>query len=369
MDTVTIRIDPEFKSLIPPLTDEEYDGLRDSLLNEGCRDALVVWDGVLVDGHNRYEICEKHGIPYDVVEMEFANRNDAIIWIIKNQFGRRNLPAYERARLALRLKPVIAERAKENQRMAGGAVPQKSAEAVETRQELAKAAGVSHDTIAKVEKIEAVATPEVKEQLRKGDMSINQAYNAIKKEERKEVIQKQIDEIEQGIMVQPDGLFDVIAIDPPWNYGTSYDAGGRRVANPYPEMTQQELKAIELPAKDDCVLFLWTTQKFIWDAKELLDAWGFTYRSMFVWDKEKIGMGDLIRMQCEFCLIGIKGKPIFKDNHGIRDIIREPRREHSRKPDSFYQIVNDLCVGRKLEYFSREQREGWTVYGNDTEKF
>ena len=185
MDTVTIRIDPEFKSLIPPLTDEEYDGLRDSLLNEGCRDALVVWDGVLVDGHNRYEICEKHGIPYDVVEMEFANRNDAIVWIIKNQFGRRNLPAYERARLALRLKPVIAEKAKERQNLG-----LKSDEGGRTDVAIAKVAGLGHDTIAKVEKIEAVATPEVKEQLRKGDMSINQAYNAIKLEEKKETIRQ-----------------------------------------------------------------------------------------------------------------------------------------------------------------------------------
>jgi N6-adenosine-specific RNA methylase IME4 len=134
-------------------------------------------------------------------------------------------------------------------------------------------------------------------------------------------------------------------------------------------MTQEELKAIEIPAAENCVMFLWTTHKFIWDAKELLDAWGFEYRSMLVWDKQKIGMGNLIRMQCEFCLVGIKGKPVFKDNHSVRDLISEPRREHSRKPDAFYELVNDLCVGRKLDFFSREPREGWCSYGNDTEKF
>ena len=379
MDTVTIKIDPEFKSLIPPLTDEEYDGLRDSLLNEGCRDALVVWDGVLVDGHNRYEICEKHNIPFRVHEMQFANRDEAMLWMIDNQSLRRNLEAPDRILLAQKKAAILAKKAKEKQEYSqsqyhGNQYDKRNVinidntPKINVQKETAALAGVSTGTLAQFEYVQK-RKPELIEDIRNKDMSINQAYHAVKKEERKEAIQKQIDDIEQGVMVQPDGLFDVIAIDPPWNYGTSYDAGGRRVANPYPEMTQQELKAIELPAKDDCVLFLWTTQKFIWDAKELLDAWGFTYRSMFVWDKEKIGMGDLIRMQCEFCLIGIKGKPIFKDNHGIRDIIREPRREHSRKPDSFYQIVNDLCVGRKLEYFSREQREGWTVYGNDTEKF
>lgn len=191
----------------------------------------------------------------------------------------------------------------------------------------------------------------------------------IKKEQRKELIQRQVEEIEKGNIEKPDGLFDVIAIDPPWNYGTSFDADGRRVANPYPEMTQEQLKALEIPAKANCVMFLWTTQKFIWDAKELLDTWGFTYRSMIVWDKEKIGMGDLIRMQCEFCLVGIKGSPVFKDNHSVRDIIREPRREHSRKPEEFYRIVDDLCAGRKLDFFSREERTGWFSYGNDTKKF
>jgi N6-adenosine-specific RNA methylase IME4 len=105
------------------------------------------------------------------------------------------------------------------------------------------------------------------------------------------------------------------------------------------------------------------------DAKELLDEWGFEYRSMFVWDKQKIGMGNLVRMQCEFCLMGIKGNPVFRDAHNIRDIFSEPRREHSRKPEAFYEMVNNLCVGRKLDYFSREHRDGWCSYGNDTEKF
>ena len=200
-------------------------------------------------------------------------------------------------------------------------------------------------------------------------MSINAAYNKVKQAERKEDIQRQVEEIEQQAVAKPDGLFDVIVIDPPWNYGTQLLAEAYRAANPYPEMTQDELKAIELPANDNCVLFLWTTHKFIWDAKELLDHWGFNYRCMFVWNKQKIGTGSLIRMQCEFCLMGLKGKPTFKDVHNIRDLIEEPRREHSRKPDAFYQLVDELCTGRKLDYFSREQREGWSTFGNDTEKF
>ena len=111
-----MNIDNEFKSLIPALTADEHGELETSILREGCRDALVTWNGTLIDGHNRYEICTRHGLPFATVERVFSCRDDVIEWIIRNQFGRRNLPAYERARLALRLKPVIAERAKESYR-------------------------------------------------------------------------------------------------------------------------------------------------------------------------------------------------------------------------------------------------------------
>ena len=243
----------------------------------------------------------------------------------------------------------------------------------QTKTEIIRSAGIAPDTAKRFQKMaehKELVVKAIEEAREKNDIiSRATVLNKIKQEERKELIQKQVEEIEKGNIEKPTGLFDVIAIDPPWNYGTQYSSEGRRVANPYPEMTQEQLKALEIPAKENCVMFLWTTHKFIWDAKELLDKWGFTYRAMLVWDKEKIGMGDLVRMQCEFCLIGIKGKPVFKDEHGIRDIIREPRREHSRKPDAFYELVNSLCVGDKLDYFSREHREGWCSYGNDTEKF
>lgn len=405
-------IDNEFKGLIPPLTDEEYKGLEESILKDGCRDALVLWGDTLIDGHNRYEICTRHNIPFTTVKKDFENRDSVILWMIDTQFSRRNLSAPDRILLAQKKAPILEKLARKKQVKAGTefgkglpkkeeiafvnndksyiseqpktAVPEKPkavepskpviekkpepSKTIHVREEVAKMAGVSNGTVAKFEQVQK-KKPEMIDSIRKGEMSINQAYQTVKKEERKQLIQKQVEEIEKGNIEKPDGLFDVIAIDPPWNYGTAFDSAGRRVANPYPEMTQQQLKELEIPAKENCVMFLWTTHKFIWDAKELLDTWGFAYRSMIVWDKEKIGMGDLIRMQCEFCLIGIKGKPLFKDNHSVRDIIKEPRREHSRKPEAFYALVDDLCVGRKLDFFSREKREGWCCYGNDTEKF
>lgn len=184
-----INIDPEFQALIPPLTAEEYTQLEKNILEDGIRDPLVVWktpsgNEILVDGHNRKRIADAHpDITYRVEYMTFDLRKDAIRWIILNQFGRRNLSAYDRSLLALKLKPVIAEQAKERQKGGQGGVllSQKSDEAKEisTKRELAKVAGVSHDTIHRVEVIEEKATPQTKQLVREGKLSINQAYNSV----------------------------------------------------------------------------------------------------------------------------------------------------------------------------------------------
>lgn len=181
---MSIRIDKEFESLIPPLSSDEFKQLEENCVKDGIRDPLVVWrvpsgDDILIDGHNRWKIAAKHGgIQFETVRKEFDNRNEVKAWIITNQFGRRNLSAYDRSVLALKLKPLIAKKAKENQKASGGAVPQKSAKPIDTRQELAKAAGVSHDTIRRVERIEKEAPEGIKQAVREGKLSINQAYNA-----------------------------------------------------------------------------------------------------------------------------------------------------------------------------------------------
>jgi|DEB0MinimDraft_6_1074348.scaffolds.fasta_scaffold28456_3 N6-adenosine-specific RNA methylase IME4 len=184
---------------------------------------------------------------------------------------------------------------------------------------------------------------------------------------REEDIEQQRQDIERGI--EPvNGLFDVVAMDPPWPYGRKYDPETSRVANPYPEMSIEEISAIEVPCKGDSVLLLWTTHMFLPDAFGLLRKWGFDYKATLVWNKEKMGMGHWVRMQCEFCLIAVKGRPYWQ-NTKYRDILNEPRREHSRKPDAFFEMINEVTHGSRLEYFSREQRENWHIYGNDTEKF
>jgi len=370
-----LEIKEEFKKLIPALTAEEFNQLEQNCLDEGIREKIITWNGFIIDGHNRYEIATRWNLEYKTESKKFDNENDVKEWMINNQFGRRNLSNYQRSVLALELESVFSARAKE--RMLSG-IPVPKSEQGRTIKKIGDVAKVGKDTIAKVKKIEAVATPEVKAQLSTGEISINQVYQEIKKEEKKaeriELIEQQIEDIEQGLLPELKGLFDVVSVDPPWPYEgeskntTSFDAVGRRVANPYPEMSIEQIKKIEMPLMNDSVVLLWTTHKFLPDAFEILKEWNLEYKATLVWNKEKIGMGSWFRMQCEFCLVGIKGKPYW-NNTTFRDILNEPRREHSRKPDGFFEMIEQITLGRRLEYFSREKRNGWEVFGNDINKF
>ena len=183
---VKIKIDPEFENLIPALSNEEFEQLEKNIINEGCRDAIVIWQGFIIDGHNRYKICSEHGINFNVIEKDFDNKDDVIDWIILNQFGRRNISNYNRALLALRLKDTFIKKAKENQGNRTDLTSVRNLTKVDTKKELATIAGVSHDTIHKVEVIQKEASEEIKEQLQQNKISVNEAYKQIKSAEKLE---------------------------------------------------------------------------------------------------------------------------------------------------------------------------------------
>jgi len=192
-----LKINDEFKKLIPALTKEEFTRLEQNIINEGCRDAIVLWQGYIIDGHNRYEICTKHNIEFSTINMDFADENDVKIWMIQNQFGRRNINNYTRSILALQLEDLFKQKAKKNQGgfkgnqyTSGSYQISDKDQKINTNKELAKIANVSHDTIAKVKKIENEAPAEVKEKLQNGEMSINEAYKEIKSIEKTEKIQQ-----------------------------------------------------------------------------------------------------------------------------------------------------------------------------------
>ena len=108
-------IDEEFAGIIPPLTEDEYSRLEQSILAEGCRDALVLWGNVIVDGHNRYKICTEHDIPYDTVQKEFGSRDEVKLWMLQNQLSRRNLNDFQRVELVRKCEDAVKAQAKKRQ--------------------------------------------------------------------------------------------------------------------------------------------------------------------------------------------------------------------------------------------------------------
>ena len=92
MKRTTLTIDPEFKQLIPPLLQTERTQLEENILRDGCREPIALWGNIIIDGHNRYEICRKHNIPFNTVQVSIHNREEAIAWICANQLGKRNIP-------------------------------------------------------------------------------------------------------------------------------------------------------------------------------------------------------------------------------------------------------------------------------------
>jgi N6-adenosine-specific RNA methylase IME4 len=161
----------------------------------------------------------------------------------------------------------------------------------------------------------------------------------------------------------PDGLFEVITIDPPWPYGGEYDPDSRRVQSPYKEMSILELQSLEIPASENCILWLWTTNKFMHEAYHLLEAWGYEPKTILTWYKQRTGVGYWLRGDTEHCILATIGKPVIT-HVAQSSFLSAKAGEHSQKPNEFYQLVESLCPGRKLEMFSRNKREGWEAHGN-----
>ena len=174
---------PEMAELLPPLTGEQLAALETDILKNGCYSPVIVnEDMVVIDGHNRQRLCEQHGLPYQMAVFSFADLLEAKQWALDTQKGRRNLDKWELGKIALRLKPDIEARAKENMgtrtdlltTLSEGQPP---ALPVNTRKELADTVGIGEVTMGKVMQIDEHAPTAVKEALDSGDLSINQGYN------------------------------------------------------------------------------------------------------------------------------------------------------------------------------------------------
>ena len=198
---MNIVIDREFRDLIPPLMPEEYEGLERSIVADGCRDALVLWGDILVDGHNRYEICESHGIPYQTTQKAFESRDDAKLWMMRNQLARRNLNTIQRAEIVNKCEDAVKAKAKEQQiRKPADFVLEKFPEQkpIVSRDELGAMAGISGKTYEHAVAVLKNAPAPVVDATIKNELSINAAWQVTKMEpEEQQEISRRIEHIHE----------------------------------------------------------------------------------------------------------------------------------------------------------------------------
>ena len=178
---------PEMEQLLPPLSGEQFSALESDILENGCYAPIIInEDMIVVDGHNRFRICEKHDLPYRMLVFSFADLLEAKQWALDTQKGRRNLDKWELGKIALKLKPEIEAKAKEKQREYHGnqyesglltTLSEVQAPPMTTRKELADTVGIGEITMGKVMQIDEHAPAVVKEALDNGELSINQGYN------------------------------------------------------------------------------------------------------------------------------------------------------------------------------------------------
>jgi N6-adenosine-specific RNA methylase IME4 len=383
---VNITINPRFKKLIPQLSVEEKDRLEQNIISDGCRDPLVVWGNVLVDGHNRYEICTRRGVSFKTQPISFPSEEHAELWIRFNQLGRRNLTDDQRAVMAdaaseLDGKLSAKERASKAGKSGGRNHPKVSladgasakltpseivnglknrARELESRPKAAKAAKVSERKMKKARRVRR-ARPDLAQKVEDGELTLAAAEREVNESERREKLKT---------MDWPAAKYRVIYADPPWQYGdarTGTKESGGVVAQydtmPIEAICAMDVRGISTP---DAVLFLWATSPLIPEAIRVIDAWGFKYKASFVWDKERGFNGHYNDVQHEFLLIATRGSCVPETKTLPKSVVRCTRDKHSKKPQAFRDIINDLYpTGPRVELFAREIAAGWAVWGNE----
>ncbi len=370
-----LKLDKDLRTLIPPLMGEEYQQLKESIIKEGCREPITLWKGMIVDGHNRYKICSRNKIKFKTTNRNFKDKNEAILWMINNQLGRRNISHYNRTILALKKEAILKPIAKESQKRKSSSVPLLWAEQkIDVREQVARLAKVGHATVSRVKFIEKKAPKEVKKKLAKGEETIGGVYKVLKRAEREEKreVERKEDRKKAKKVKSPEELFEkvkftTIVIDPPWDWGDEGDVNQMGRAKPnYSTLSLDQLKKLPINnlTKKDAHIYLWVTNRSLPKGFELLKAWGFRYIVCLTWCKPSFGMGNYFRGSTEQILFGVKGSLQLKNKKtGTWFSAKRGKGGHSSKPEEFYKLVESCSPGLYLDYFGRGERKGWHTYG------
>jgi N6-adenosine-specific RNA methylase IME4 len=366
-------------NVLPLLEGPEFDRLAADIHEHGLLNPITVHEDMILDGRNRLRACTAAGV--EPVYAPFTG-DDPAAYVLSQNLARRHLGPSERAMVAARMANL-----KWGQR----------ADRVEGSIDLSSAAtlvNVSEPSVKRAKVVLEHGTPELQEAVDRGRVAVHEAARAAKEspEAQAEFLEaaaagktfqtwqanygrrERAAELAATTKAMPVGKrrWPVILADPPWEYEhPALATPNRRVDNHYPTLTLERICSLPVDqlGADDCVLFLWTTAPHLRETFEVLEAWGFEYKSGLVWDKEIMGTGYWVRGQHEHLLIAVKGKPPMAPFAAVpASVIRESRREHSRKPEASYAIIERMYPELpKIELFARQTRVGWEAWGNEIE--
>jgi N6-adenosine-specific RNA methylase IME4 len=406
---LNITIDPEFKKLIPALLPNELTQLEENILRDGCQEPLSIWAhngvNILIDGHNRYTICKKHHLPFETVTVSLPNRDHAELWIDNRQLGRRNLTDDQRSMVlsaAVEVKSKISR--SENGKLGGRGntkpVAESTASFIEnpkpkekTRAIVAKEANISERKIRRALEVKK-ADPELADKVLAGKLTLREASKLSSLEGSAREIAKVAFEESRDIrsavragkkagytekiaLAKPkplEGKYRVIYADPPWEYESDRTQGTPE--DHYNCMSDNELfdykvggtRSVKDIADKDAVLFIWITVPLLPRVFAVINAWGFTYKASFVWDKQRHVFGHYNSVQHELLLVCTKGS-CTPDAKKLEDSVQSIRGSgvHSQKPEEFRELIDRIYTyGRRLELFRRGNApEGWDTDGNE----
>lgn len=327
----------------PMMNAEQLAELAEDIRERGLLYPVTVLGDVLLDGRNRMAACEIADV--ELLTEEYAG-DDPIGFILATN-KRRELTTSQRSMVAAK----IANLGEGRPRITA------SNEAVISQDGAARAMRVSRSSVQRA--VEVLGSPDFADAVWNGVMSLGAAARLLKRNLASEKLKL------YTLPTDADGPFGVIVADPPWTYDARDNDGTHRAANPYPSMTIDEIKAIQIPADDDAILWLWTTNAHIEHSFDVCRSWGFDPKTVLTWVKTRIGLGDWLRGQTEHCIFAVRGKPTVTLTNQTTALVAAAA-NHSAKPDEFYELVESLCPdGRRLELFARRRRDGWFCSGSD----
>jgi N6-adenosine-specific RNA methylase IME4 len=346
--------------MVPALEADEYRLLRDDVELRGIVTPLEITpDLVVVDGHQRLRIA--HELQLARVPVRVVRPDNESRYLVLAALRRRHLSASQRAAIALELDDYelaqIDARARQRANLLNttevAALPPRGEK---TREIAARLAGVSPRTVQDAATVRA-HDPSLFEQVKSGRIPAERAARRVRRRRR---------DSELGPPPPlPDGPFELILADPPWQLGNP--DGEKAPENHFPTMPLADIFALRPPAAVDAILYVWAVNMLLPEALQLIDAWGFRYVASLVWVKESIGLGQWVRNRHELLLVGQRGAFSPPDPDLRPDsVIEAPRRRHSEKPVSVYELLERAHPATsKLELFARSARPGWTAWGNE----